>query len=159
MARLARTKGLYDADTMMQLHKSQDNVVVTECYAKFLQEPGSKAAHKLLHTAYQNRRRTHGEPLVVLDAEPKEKLVVSVCVGTSCFLRGAQSLLRSLATYVESEDLEDQVEVQATFCFEKCNEGPTVHVGGQTIQHCTLEAAVTAIKSEIRCAAPLDACT
>ena len=65
------TKGLYTADKMMQLHKSQDNHMVNECYAKYLEQPGSHAAHKLLHTGYQNRRRISGESLVVLDAEPR----------------------------------------------------------------------------------------
>ena len=66
------TKGLYEADTMMQLHKSQDNIVVQECYAKYLDGPGSHAAHELLHTSYQTRRRIEGESLVVLDSEPPE---------------------------------------------------------------------------------------
>ena len=48
--RLLRAKGLYAADKMMQLHKSQDNHMVTECYAKYLEQPGSHTAHKLLHT-------------------------------------------------------------------------------------------------------------
>ena len=51
-ARALRTKGLYNADKMLQLHKSQDNVFITECYAKFLGEIGgeqgaSSAAHHL----------------------------------------------------------------------------------------------------------------
>ena len=89
-----RAQGLYSADKMMQLHKSQDNHMVAECYAKYLEEPGSRAAHKLLHTAYQNRRRISGDTLVVLDDEgggSRPKLEVSVCVGTSCFLRGRKA--------------------------------------------------------------------
>ena len=46
---------------MLQLHKSQDNVFVTECYAKFLGEIGGEKAHHLLHTQYQSRRRIDEE--------------------------------------------------------------------------------------------------
>jgi NADH-quinone oxidoreductase subunit G len=45
-----------NADKMLQLHKSQDNVFITECYAKFLGEIGGEKAHHLLHTSYQSRR-------------------------------------------------------------------------------------------------------
>ena len=51
-ARALRTKGLYHADKMLQLHKSQDNVFITECYAKFLGEIGGEKAHHLLHTSF-----------------------------------------------------------------------------------------------------------
>ena len=45
----------------MQLHKSQDNHIVNECYAKHLEGGvGGPSAHRLLHTKYQNRRRILG---------------------------------------------------------------------------------------------------
>jgi len=149
-----RAQGLYSADKMMQLHKSQDNHMVTECYAKYLEKPGSPVAHKLLHTDYQNRRRISGDALVVLDGEGRRdqpKLEVSVCVGTSCFLRGAQKLLNSLVRHVEERALDDRVGIEATFCFEKCDCGPTVHIGEETIHHCTLEMACDAIRRQLAC--------
>ena len=149
-AKRQRCKGLYNADKMMQLHKSQDNYIVSQCYAEHLGEPGGPTAHRLLHTTYQNRRRIVGEPLVLLDNDRVEKVEVSVCVGTSCFLRGSQSLLKRLADYVESRDLDDAVEVQATFCFEHCDRGPTVRVGGQVIEKCTFETAREAIDEALK---------
>jgi NADH-quinone oxidoreductase subunit G len=148
-ARRLRTKGLYTADKMMQLHKSQDNHMVAECYARHLEQPGSKTAHRLLHTTYQNRRRIVGEPLVILDNDRRQKLEVSVCVGTSCFVRGSQSLLKGLVEYHEAQGLDEMVEVRATFCFEHCDRGPTVQVGQRTIEHCTLEMAIEAIQEEV----------
>ena len=148
-ARRLRAKGLYSADKMMQLHKSQDNYMVSDCYEKYLEKPGSHAAHKLLHTSYQNRRRILGESLVVLDNDHPQELGVTVCVGTSCFLRGAQTLMRSLVDYIEEQGWDGVVGVEATFCFERCDSGPTVHVGEQTLHHCTLEMAREAIRSEL----------
>jgi NADH-quinone oxidoreductase subunit G len=148
-ARRLRAKGLYSADKMMQLHKSQDNYLVSECYTKYLEKPGSRVAHELLHTSYQNRRRISGEQLVVLDNDHKQKLSVTVCVGTSCFIRGAQSLMRSIMNYIEAQGWEAVVGAEATFCFEQCDCGPTVHVGEQTLHHCTLAMAQQAIRSEL----------
>jgi NADH-quinone oxidoreductase subunit G len=149
-AKLERCKGLFTADKMMQLHKSQDNHIVAQCYAEHLGEPGGPTAHRLLHTTYQNRRRIMGDPLVLLDNDRAQKVQVSVCVGTSCFLRGSQTLLKRLADYVESHDLDDTVEIQATFCFEHCDRGPTVRIGEQVIEHCTFDLARETIEEALK---------
>jgi NADH-quinone oxidoreductase subunit G len=146
-----RAKGLYAADKMMQLHKSQDNHVVAECYAKHLGgEPGCGGAHRLLHTKYQSRRRIKGESLTVLNNGSTKKLLVSVCVGTSCFVRGSQTLLKKIIAYIEEQDLEDSVEVRATFCFEHCNRGPTVQVGEHVEEHCTIEKVRELIQNQLQ---------
>jgi NADH-quinone oxidoreductase subunit G len=50
-----RTKGIFNAGKMFQLHKSQDNVMVSECYQNHLGEVGGHKAHHLLHTKYKKR--------------------------------------------------------------------------------------------------------
>ena len=151
-AKRLRCKGLFNADKMMQLHKSQDNFIVSQCYAEHLGQPGSPTAHRLLHTTYQNRRRIIEDPLVLVDNDCSQKVPVSVCVGTSCFLRGSQSLLKRLADFIESRDLDNMVDIQATFCFEHCDRGPTVRVGEEVMEHCSFEMAKEAIEKS------LDAC-
>ncbi len=145
-----RRRGLFNADKMMQLHKSQDNHIVAQCYAEVLGQPNGPTAHHLLHTVYQNRRRILGDPLVLLDNAYPDKVQVSVCVGTSCFVRGSQTLLKRLADYVESHDWDDTVEVQATFCFEHCDRGPTVRVGDRVIERCTFEMAREAMDAAVK---------
>ena len=54
-AKARRATGLYHADKMLQLHKSQENHLVAECYDKHLGEVGGHEAHRLLHTGYQSR--------------------------------------------------------------------------------------------------------
>jgi NADH-quinone oxidoreductase subunit G len=54
-ARRQRTRGLYDVDKNLDLHKSQENHFVTECYQRHLGEVGGKKAHHLLHTCYTAR--------------------------------------------------------------------------------------------------------
>ncbi|MFO1478464.1 MAG: [FeFe] hydrogenase, group A [Verrucomicrobiota bacterium] len=143
--RRLRTQGLYDADKNMELHKPQENHYLTELYQKHLGEIGGHRAHDLLHTHYQNRRRTVDE--IQLGDGPGERPVkVNVCVGTNCFIKGSQSLLHGLLEDIEEKRLGQQVDVSASFCFEKCEHGPTVSVDGKLIHHCTaaqLRAAVT----------------
>jgi len=84
------TKGLYQADKILQLHKSQDNVFITECYERFLGEIGGEKAHHLLHTNYQSRRRIADEILPLMQSQCEDKHKVNVCLGTNCFLKGSQ---------------------------------------------------------------------
>lgn len=147
--RTERAKGLYEADRMLQLRKSQDNHLVAECYEKELGEIGGHRAHELLHTEYQSRRRICGQTLVFQDGDRPAKLGVSVCVGTSCFVRGSQALLEQLMQRIQDEGLQDQVDVEATFCFEKCDRGPSVRIGEKVVTHCTVDAAWEAILEQL----------
>lgn len=144
-----RTKGLYEADKMLQLHKSQDNPYLKELYATKLGEVGGEKAHHLLHTHYNARRRMKGKSMVILDGQQTDKLEIRVCVGTSCYLKGSQDLLHHLARHVAAQGLQDQVQVKATFCFEKCDKGPTIKVGGKTITHCDVAKATAAVDKAV----------
>jgi NADH-quinone oxidoreductase subunit G len=148
--RRLRTKGLYDVDKNMELHKSQENHFVTECYQKHLGEIGGKHAHRLLHTHYHNRRRIAGEDISLGDGPGEDKLQVKVCTGTNCFLKGSQHILHELLDHVQKEDLQERVDLRASFCFEKCEHGPTVSVDGNKIQWCTAAAAKTEITQKLK---------
>ena len=50
-----RVAALYRADAGMPLRKSHKNPAIEKIYAEFLGEPGSHAAHTLLHTSYTDR--------------------------------------------------------------------------------------------------------
>jgi len=148
-SRALRTKGLYHADKILQLHKSQDNVFITECYAKFLGDIGGEKAHHLLHTGYQSRRRISDESLPLMRTRGENKIKVSVCLGTNCFLKGSQEVLNGVLRYAEENGLEGRLDVRAGFCFEKCETGPTVMIDGQHVGNCTAEKAIEVINSKI----------
>jgi NADH-quinone oxidoreductase subunit G len=148
--RKLRAKGLYDVDKNMELHKSQENHFVTECYQKHLGEIGGKNAHRLLHTHYQSRRRIADETILLGDGNGTEPVKVNVCAGTNCFLKGSQNILHDLLSQVQERNLQDQVQISASFCFENCDRGPTVSVDGRRIPHCTAEAARAEIDGKIK---------
>jgi NADH-quinone oxidoreductase subunit G len=147
-ARRMRTRGLYEADKNLDLHTSQENHFVIACYEKHLGEIGGHKAHDLLHTEYQNRRRIADEEIELGDGQSERKLPVKVCVGTNCFLHGSQALLQSLIHEVEEKDLREKVQISASFCFERCEHGPTVNIGGEEIPRCTMDAARRAIEKK-----------
>ena len=143
-----RAAGLYEADKTLQLHKAQENPYVQEAYKTTLGEVGGHKAHELLHTGYHSRRRIQDEDVALVSGS-QHKLQVSVCVGTSCYLRGSQDLLRAVIHRIEQEGLEDVVDVKATFCFERCERGPSARVGDQALERTDLEKVMTALKQEL----------
>ena len=149
-ARSLRTRGLYDNDRMMQLHKPQQNPYIEELYSKTLGAPGSKKSHELLHTKYYSRRRITEDGLALINGDGASKIEVSVCVGTSCYIRGSQDLLHKLIRYIEEKDMTSLVDVKASFCYEKCNKGPSVSIAGNVIEKCTYEMARIAIDIEVK---------
>lgn len=148
-ARALRTKGLYQADKMLQLHKSQDNVFIAECYTKFLGEIGGEKAHHLLHTTYQGRRRIAEEALPLMQSHRCDKTKVSVCLGTNCYLKGSQDVLNAVLRHAEETGLQNRLEVRAAFCLEECEHGPNAIVDGEHIHHCTVDNAIEFLNSRI----------
>lgn len=147
-ARRSRAKSLHDADRMLELHTPQDNPYVQACYRDLLGVPGSEKAHALLHTHHQSHRRMTGEmPLVEGGGDSRVK--VRVCVGTSCFLRGAQELLRGLVHHVEESGCSDRIDLAASFCQERCDRGPTVVIDGEVLERCDLTRAQKALSDRL----------
>jgi NADH-quinone oxidoreductase subunit G len=145
----ARSKGLYDADKMLDLHRSGENPQLQAHYERVLGPVGGHKAHSLLHTHYQNRARIDGAQMQLVTATTGAALPVTVCVGTACHVRGAQALLRRLIAEVESLGLVDRVDIAASFCHEACDKGPTVTVGDKVIHRASAEVALAAIQAAL----------
>ena len=149
-AKRQRARGLYQADKSLQLHKSQENVFVTDCYTKFLGEVGGDKAHHLLHTEYQSRRRISDESISLMGSPAEEKVRVDVCLGTNCYVKGSQAILSGLMQRVDEERLGNLVDIRASFCFENCEHGPTVKIGETLLSDCTLQKANEALDEHLQ---------
>lgn len=56
-------------------------------------------------------------------------LIIQICVGSSCHLKGAPRLVELLEQKVKDERLEDEIVLTGCFCAGKCNRvGVTVSV-------------------------------
>lgn len=56
-------------------------------------------------------------------------MVVQVCIGSSCHLKGSQDIVELLEENVKTHHLEDEVVLMGSFCIGKCNRvGVTVQV-------------------------------
>lgn len=144
-----RTKAIYEADKILQLHKSQENPYVKELYDNVLGDINGETAHHLLHTHYKNRKRILESELSFIDSEHENTIDVKVCIGTNCFIKGSQNLLKNVIDYVEKKDLEGIVNVSATFCLEKCGQSPNVAIDGEVMGNANLENIVKSIETKL----------
>lgn len=47
---------------------------------------------------------------------------VTVCVGSSCHVRGSRALLERFAKIIKAKGLESEVALVGSFCLERCGE-------------------------------------
>ncbi len=123
-----RAHGLYSADRLSSLRKAQDNPAMKLLYEKWLQEPNSDIAERFLHTGYRSRKRITDEVIRIQEAKESQKVDIAVCVGTSCYLKGSYSILQGLLELAREHGVEDRVSIGATFCLERCAEGPNIRI-------------------------------
>lgn len=53
---------------------------------------------------------------------------VTVCIGSSCHLKGSRQVVESLQALIAEASLGDKVELGGTFCMGRCQEGVCVTV-------------------------------
>ena len=56
-------------------------------------------------------------------------MIVQVCVGSSCHLKGSPEIVELLQKSVEQNHLEDEITLAGSFCIGKCNRvGVTIQI-------------------------------
>ena len=53
---------------------------------------------------------------------------ITVCIGSSCHLKGSRQVVEQLQNLIAEHNLGDKVEMGATFCLGKCQQGVCVMV-------------------------------
>ncbi len=53
---------------------------------------------------------------------------ITVCIGSSCHIKGSRQVVGELQRLIKENDLGDKVELGGTFCMGKCQQGVCVTV-------------------------------
>ncbi len=56
---------------------------------------------------------------------------VTVCIGSSCHIKGSRSVVEQLQDMIARENLSDRVELGGAFCMGRCRQGVCVTVDGE----------------------------
>ena len=53
---------------------------------------------------------------------------ITVCIGSSCHIKGSRQVVERLQQLIEENKINDKVELSGTFCMGKCQQGVCVTV-------------------------------
>lgn len=56
------------------------------------------------------------------------KMKVTICIGSSCHIKGSRQVVEKLQELINENNLGDKVELGGTFCLGKCQQGVCVTV-------------------------------
>ena len=55
-------------------------------------------------------------------------LKITVCIGSSCHIKGSRQVVEQLQNLIAENDLADKVDLGGTFCMGQCQKGVCVSV-------------------------------
>lgn len=60
-----------------------------------------------------------------------KSMKITVCIGSSCHVKGSRQVVEKLQGLLKEYRLSDRVELGGTFCMGKCQQGVCVTVDGR----------------------------
>ena len=73
---------------------------------------------------------------------------ITVCIGSSCHIKGSRQVVEQLQHLISENNLGDKVELGGTFCMGNCQQGVCVTVD-DTFYSVTPDTAVEFFKNEV----------
>lgn len=74
---------------------------------------------------------------------------LSVCVGSSCHLKGSYEIIQTFKKEIEERHLEDKIELKASFCLGHCTSGVAVRVNDEFLDNINPENAKERFESDV----------
>ena len=75
-------------------------------------------------------------------------LKITVCIGSSCHLKGSRQVVEQLQNLIAQHELGEKVELGGTFCMGKCQKGVCVTVN-EDFHSVTPETVVDFFNNEV----------
>ena len=76
-------------------------------------------------------------------------MILKVCVGSSCHLKGSYDVIDTFKSLIEKENLGDKIELRACFCLNRCSEGVSVKADDNYILNLNGQTAEQKFRDEI----------
>lgn len=76
-------------------------------------------------------------------------ITVTVCVGSSCHLKGARQMIGRFKDFLVHEGLTDKVELKGSFCMEHCGEGINWTINDELVSSASVEEGAETFRKRI----------
>jgi len=77
-------------------------------------------------------------------------ITVTVCVGSSCHIKGAREMIARFNEFLTKEGLEDVVELKGSFCMERCGEGINWKINDEILSSSSAEKGAKMFRKKVR---------
>ncbi len=84
---------------------------------------------------------------------------ITVCVGSSCHIKGSHSFIDYLKNAISAYSLEEKIVLKASFCMGNCSEGINIKVDNERIVLHSLEDLKTLFTDKLVEKAKKEECT
>ena len=76
-------------------------------------------------------------------------ITVTVCVGSSCHIKGAREMIDRFNDFLTKEHLHDKVELKGAFCMERCGEGINWKINDEIITSPSVEEGTKMFRKRV----------
>ncbi|GAA0122406.1 MAG: NAD(P)H-dependent oxidoreductase subunit E [Clostridium argentinense] len=76
-------------------------------------------------------------------------MVVKVCVGSACYVKGSHKVIKEMQRLIEENRLKDKVELKAAFCLGNCTKAVSVIIDDSDIYTVDPDSVEEFFNSEI----------
>lgn len=76
-------------------------------------------------------------------------VTVTVCVGSSCHLRGARQVIVRFNELLTKHGLQDKVVLKGSFCMERCGEGVNWQIDDELLTSVNDQDAVETFRKKV----------
>lgn len=66
-------------------------------------------------------------------------MVISVCVGSSCHLKGSYDIIQALTKKIEKNNLKNKIELKASFCLGNCMNGVSMKIDDELVSNASVD--------------------
>ncbi len=84
-----------------------------------------------------------------MEQSAHKKITVTVCVGSSCHLKGAYEILEYLKHTIRSKGIEQKVVLKGSFCMERCTEGVNITIGEEAFSVASVDDMKEVFESKV----------
>ncbi|HBM80911.1 MAG: (2Fe-2S) ferredoxin domain-containing protein [Clostridiales bacterium] len=74
---------------------------------------------------------------------------VYICVGSSCHLKGSYKIIKIFQDLIKQYNLEDKIEIKASFCLGHCTNGVALKLGENFIDNVSITNAKDVFEKQI----------
>ena len=76
-------------------------------------------------------------------------VTVTVCVGSSCHIKGARGVIVRFNELLKTHGLADRVELKGSFCMERCGEGLNWQIDDEPLTSADKAEAVETFRKRV----------